>query len=148
MNKNERMECINLLYDMYPLSRKLVLDTFDLKSYTLTRTQQIILLALALNKTLTMSQLAERINTSNEQATRAVAQLVDVGFIERTHDVKNRRIVLINLTDKAIEFMEAVKNNVMDKLLKKFELINDEEMENFKQSVLQIIDILKTVENC
>lgn len=147
MDRNERIECINMLYEMYPLSRKLVFDTFNLKDSVLTRTQQIILLALALSKTLTMSQLAKKINTSNEQATRAVAQLVSMEFVQRSHDVKNRRIIHINLTEKATKFMERTKNNIMDELLKKFERISDDEMLLFKQSAAKIISVLKITES-
>lgn len=147
MERKERIECINMLYEMYPLSRKLVFDTFNLKNSILTRTQQIILLALSLNKTLTMSQLAEKINTSNEQATRAVAQLVEMDFVERKQDTKNRRIINISLTDKAMNFLENTKNNIMDELLKKFERISDDEMLSFRQAVSQIINVLKIIEN-
>ncbi|MDE6149468.1 MAG: MarR family transcriptional regulator [Ruminococcus sp.] len=147
MNRKERIECINMLYEMYPLSRKLVFDTFNLKNSILTRTQQIILLALSLSKTLTMSQLAKKINTSNEQATRAVAQLVTMDFVERNQDTKNRRIIHISLTDKAMKFMENTKNNIMDELLIKFERIPDDEMLAFKQAVSQIINVLKITES-
>lgn len=147
MERKERIECINMLYEMYPLSRKLVFDTFNLKNSILTRTQQIILLALSLSKTLTMSQLAEKINTSNEQATRAVAQLVEMDFVERKQDTKNRRIINISLTDKAMNFLENTKNNIMDELLKKFERISDDEMLSFRQAVSQIINVLKIIEN-
>lgn len=147
MERKERIECINMLYEMYPLSRKLVFDTFNLKNSILTRTQQIILLALSLNKTLTMSQLAEKINTSNEQATRAVAQLVEMDFVERKQDTKNRRIINISLTEKAMNFLENTKNNIMDELLKKFERISDDEMLSFRQAVSQIINVLKIIEN-
>ena len=74
MVDNVRRECIMSMYEIYPLSRKLVFDTFDKKKYDITRTQQIIMLSLCIEGTLTMSQLASKINTSNEQATRAVAQ--------------------------------------------------------------------------
>ncbi len=147
MERKERIECINMLYEMYPLSRKLVFDTFNLKNSILTRTQQIILLALSLSKTLTMSQLAEKINTSNEQATRAVAQLVEMDFVERKQNAKNRRIINISLTDKAMNFLENTKNNIMDELLKKFERISDNEMLSFKQAVSQIINVLKIIES-
>lgn len=147
MERKERIECINMLYEMYPLSRKLVFDTFNLKNSILTRTQQIILLALSLSKTLTMSQLAEKINTSNEQATRAVAQLVEMDFVERKQNAKNRRIINISLTDKAMNFLENTKNNIMDELLKKFERISDNDMLSFKQAVSQIINVLKIIES-
>ena len=91
MVDNVRRECIMSMYEIYPLSRKLVFDTFDKKKYDITRTQQIIMLSLCIEGTLTMSQLASKINTSNEQATRAVAQLVDKGFVIRMQNPDNRR---------------------------------------------------------
>lgn len=87
MVDNVRRECIMSMYEIYPLSRKLVFDTFDKKKYDITRTQQIIMLSLCIEGTLTMSQLASKINTSNEQATRAVAQLVDKGFVIRMQNL-------------------------------------------------------------
>ena len=70
------------MYEIYPLSRKLVFDTFDKKKYDITRTQQIIMLSLCIEGTLTMSQLASKINTSNEQATRA-AELSTSGSLTK-----------------------------------------------------------------
>ena len=110
MVDNVRRECIMSMYEIYPLSRKLVFDTFDKKKYDITRTQQIIMLSLCIEGTLTMSQLASKINTSNEQATRAVAQLVDKGFVIRMQNPDNRRVINIRLTDEAMRFMEKMKN--------------------------------------
>ena len=56
MVDNVRRECIMSMYEIYPLSRKLVFDTFDKKKYDITRTQQIIMLSLCIEGTLTMSQ--------------------------------------------------------------------------------------------
>ena len=105
MVDNVRRECIMSMYEIYPLSRKLVFDTFDKKKYDITRTQQIIMLSLCIEGTLTMSQLASKINTSNEQATRAVAQLVDKGFVIRMQNPDNRRVINIRLTDEAMRFL-------------------------------------------
>ena len=134
------------MYELYPLCRKLVFDTFDKQKYGVTRTQQIILLALALEEKLTMSQLASKINTSNEQATRAVAQLVDKGFIERMQDNSNRRIINIRLTDKANEFIKKTKSEIMGDLLDQFNGVSDEDMEKFHDAIIQIVKILKKVE--
>lgn len=134
------------MYELYPLCRKLVLDTFDKKKDGVTKTQQIILLALAVEEKLTMSQLASKINTSNEQATRAVAQLVDRGFIERMQDASNRRIINIRLTDKAREFISLTKAEIMDDLLDQFNKVSDEDMEKFHDAIKQIIAVLKKAE--
>ena len=80
MVDNVRRECIMSMYEIYPLSRKLVFDTFDKKKYDITRTQQIIMLSLCIEGTLTMSQLASKINTSNEQAAKGLLLRFDSGF--------------------------------------------------------------------
>ena len=146
MNNKTRTDCISAMYELYPLCRKLVFDTFDKKKNNITRTQQIILLALAAEEKLTMSQLAAKINTSNEQATRAVAQLVDRGFIERLQDNSNRRVINIRLTEKAQEFISKTKAEILGDLLDRFNDVSDEDMESFQAAIEQLIRVLKKVQ--
>ena len=137
MVDNVRRECIMSMYEIYPLSRKLVFDTFDKKKYDITRTQQIIMLSLCIEGTLTMSQLASKINTSNEQATRAVAQLVDKGFVIRMQNPDNRRVINIRLTDEAMRFMEKMKNEILDDILGKFSGISDGDMKKMFDTTVE-----------
>jgi len=145
MEKQTREKCIAAMYEIYPLSRKLVFDTFDKKKYDITRTQQIIMLSLSVSGTLNMSQLAAKINTSNEQATRAVAQLVDRGFIVRIQNPGNRRVINIRLTEEAQIFLNKMKSEIMDDLINKFSEIPDEEMEKLYESLRQVSGVLKKV---
>lgn len=145
MTDKEREAYIESLYDVYPLSRKVVFDTFDKKKYGVTRTQQIILLALTVTKTLTMSQLASKINTSNEQATRAVAQLVDKGFIVRLPDPNNRRVIKIQLTDEAIDFVKNIKSEMREEFKTKFSVLTDDEMAEFCKATSTIVKTLKKI---
>lgn len=145
MENDVRTQCIMSMYEIYPLSRKLVFDTFDKKKYDITRTQQIIMLSLSVCGTLTMSQLASKINTSNEQATRAVAQLVDRGFIVRMQNPNNRRVINIKLTEEAQVFFNKMKNEILDDLISKFADISDEEMEKLSHSLEQVSSVLKKV---
>ena len=145
MVDNVRRECIMSMYEIYPLSRKLVFDAFDKKKYDITRTQQIIMLSLCIEGTLTMSQLASKINTSNEQATRAVAQLVDKGFVIRMQNPDNRRVINIRLTDEAMRFMEKMKNEILDDILGKFSSVSDSDMKKMKDALVFINSILKKV---
>jgi DNA-binding MarR family transcriptional regulator len=132
-------------YEIYPLSRKLVFDTFDQKKYHVTRTQQIVLLALSVSGQMNMTQLATRINTSNEQATRAAAQLADMGFIRREHQAGNRRVVIISLTPEAEDFMKKMKAEIRDDLLKRFANVSDEDMEKLYDALVQVSSVLKQV---
>ena len=124
---------------------KLVYDTFDKKNYNITRTQQIIMLSLSVSTTLTMSELAKKINTSNEQATRAVAQLVEKGFVVRSQNPANRRVINISLTESAREFIEKTKNNIKNDFLDMFSDISDDEMEKFYSALQTVESVLKKV---
>ncbi|MBQ8967975.1 MarR family transcriptional regulator [Ruminococcus sp.] len=145
MNDDTRAKCIMEFYKIYPLSRKLVFDTFDQKKYHVTRTQQIVLLLLSVSGQLNMSQLATRINTSNEQATRAVSQLVDMGFIRREHRPDNRRVVNITLTEEAEGFLKKMKAEIRDELLKRFAGVSDEDMEKLYEALIQVTAVLSQV---
>ena len=145
MENDIRTKCIMKFYEIYPLSRKIVFDTFDRKKYHLTRTQQIIILSLSVSKTLTMSHLAARINTSNEQATRAVSQLVDMGFVVREHDRENRRLVNISLTDKAEGLLKQMKSDIHDEMIKRFKEVSDDDMDKLYEALQQVSEILKKV---
>ena len=108
MEKHKRPKCGGNLLSLFHKLRGTVFQAFDESEIHTTRTQQMILSAMESGKTLNMSELAKLINTSNEQATRAVSQLVSMGFIERSQNEVNHRVVNIRLTDKARKFMEKI----------------------------------------
>ncbi len=108
MNKQLFNKYSTAVFKTYPLFRQTVYEAFDRQENKLTRTQQIILISLSNAGTLSMSQLAQSINTSNEQATRAVSQLVKSGFIQRHHDDNNRRVVIISLNERSRNYMSNV----------------------------------------
>ena len=112
MVDNVRRECIMSMYEIYPLSRKLVFDTFDKKKYDITR---------------------------------AVAQLVDKGFVIRMQNPDNRRVINIRLTDEAMRFMEKMKNEILDDILGKFSSVSDSDMKKMKDALVFINSILKKV---
>lgn len=109
MKKKAIAECSEAVFGVYPELRRMVMEAFDRQEVKLTRTQQIILITMANTGVLSMSALAKRINTSNEQATRAVSQIIQLGFMERFQNETNHRIVNIRLTDSAFEYLAGVK---------------------------------------
>lgn len=97
------------IFKLFPLFRKVVYSAFDDHPERITKTQQTILITMRYSGTMSMSQLARRINSSNEQATRAVSQLVQRGFVERSQNEHNHRVVNVSLTDKAEEYLDEVE---------------------------------------
>ncbi|MGN1133805.1 MAG: MarR family winged helix-turn-helix transcriptional regulator [Oscillospiraceae bacterium] len=142
---NIRNECVNLLYEIYPYSRKVIIDVFEKFKMDFTKTQQLIIMVLAEHETLSMSQLAEKISTSNEQATRAVAQLVENGYVVRKQNKNNRRIVNISLTELALKQVELLKQEIIDNLFETLDLVSDEEMQEFYNALNCISKVFKKI---
>ena len=87
------------------LLQSVVLSCVDRKRFQFTRTQQSILTVLSMEGETTMKQIAKYIVSSQEQATRAVAPLVDAGYVERRTDPTNRTRVYIRLTDEGRDLL-------------------------------------------
>ncbi|MBQ9045114.1 MAG: MarR family transcriptional regulator [Oscillospiraceae bacterium] len=87
------------VFSLMTLLSRLVLTPRAHKDYGCTRMQLAVLSALALRGLLNMSQIAEFIGASKEQATRAVAPMVEAGYVERSVPEENRTHVDIRLTD-------------------------------------------------
>lgn len=149
-NKNfadkARKECIAYLFDLYPRERKLIYKSFDQLQPSLTRTQQIIVLTLSLNGMLSMSELAARISTSNEQATRAVSQLVDKGYIERKQNRYNRRVVNIQLTEQGESYVKKAKKACESAATEKFSMLSEEELQELSAAMESMSRLLDKVD--
>jgi len=134
------------LLTLLPLINKTVFTASSPKDLGYTKTQYIIFTTLYTCENLTMSQVASYISSSKEQATRAVAPLVDDGLIERYVDPENRTKIHIRLTEKGMDFMAHHKKiffkNVQE-LLK--EHLSDDEIIELKQAVEVIIQLLSKV---
>ncbi len=108
MKQEYRDDDIRLLA-LLPLINRTILTASRIREFGYTKTQLTIFAALTLRESLTMSQVSGYISSSKEQATRAVAPLVDEGLVERFVDPENRTHIHIRLTAKGNEFMEVCR---------------------------------------
>lgn len=137
---------ISALLEMMPMYHKLVLDKLEKKAVHITRSQFFILLALMSNDMLNMTQIAAYIASSKEQATRAVAPLVDVGYVERFHDEHNRKLVLIHLTPAGRAYLHETKEQLRQSLEQKFEKLPPQEQADLTLALQTILRILKKMQ--
>ena len=118
---------ISLLKAM-TLLQSVVLSCVDRKRFQFTRTQQSILTVLSMEGEMTMKQIAKYIVSSQEQATRAVAPLVDAGYVERRTDPTNRTRVYIRLTDEGRDLLTMYWGFITENLSGKLDAsLSDEE---------------------
>ena len=136
------------LLALLPLISKTVISASSLRESGYTKSQFMIISALSLQDNLTMGQVAGYISSSKEQATRAVAPLVEHGLVERYVDPENRTKIHIRLTEKGMDYVEQSNRRFVKNLHRTMkEKITPEEMLELKQCVETMIQILSKVEN-
>jgi DNA-binding MarR family transcriptional regulator len=77
-----------------------------------------ILSALFEYSSLTMKDLAKKINKDKSTVTALVNKLLNLGYIERTRDIEDSRIVYITLTEKG-ENLKGDFKEISDKLIER-----------------------------
>ena len=140
------MNDVSALFEIFPICQKFLLNTIDIPSMDLTKTQILILFALSGGRSLNMSQLSSYLASSKEQATRAVSPLVKDEYVTRFRSEENRKLVYVKLTEKGIQLILQEKVLVKEYLSKRFESLSKEDQELFHQSLSNILTILKKME--
>ena len=133
------MNDVSALFEIFPICQKFLLNTIDIPSMDLTKTQILILFALSGGRSLNMS-------SSKEQATRAVSPLVKDEYVTRFRSDENRKMVYVKLTEKGNQLILQEKALVKEYLSKRFESLSKEDQELFHQSLSNILTILKKME--
>lgn len=137
-----KAKCIVKLCEMYPLYRKAICDFFEKEEFRFTKTQQMIVMTLWLYKSMSLTQLASQISTSNEQATRAVGQLVKGGYVTKTRNEKNRRVADIKLTEKTEQIIVQTQEKIVKKVPKGLDQFNEEDARELYDSLAKVEEIL------
>lgn len=131
------------LLSLLPLLYKQILNSSGHKEYGITKSQLFILLSLSLHGTLNMTQIAKYISSSKEQATRAVAGLVEDDFVERLHDEENRTKIYIRLTKRGERLLEKWRTDHIAQLHASLdERLTAEEQEKLREAAKTLTQLL------
>ena len=134
------------LLKLMPMIQKVILSCWDREKYPYTKSQLTLIMALLHKDSLTMKEAASYISSSKEQATRAVAPLVDKGLMERYTDPANRNYVHIQLTDTGRMLVQEMLDGLYDNINKLLDqAISNEEKLALRDSLTESIRILNKV---
>lgn len=134
------------LFRLMPMIQKLTFACWDKEKYPYTRSQLTLIMALLQKDSMTMKEAASYISSSKEQATRAVAPLVESGLLERYTDPANRNYVHIQLTEPGLQLVREMLTDFYDSintLLNRS--ITPEERQKLRHSMTESIEILQKV---
>ena len=136
------------LLRLLPLTQRLFSLTELRRHYGLTKSQITILIALYYRDTVTMSRIAEYIASSKEQATRAVAGMVENGLVERWENSENRTRVYVRLTETGRTYLEKCRDELHTQLREKVDAaLSPEEKEQLRASLETVVTLLSKVQD-
>ena len=147
MTDQQLERALSSVFELFPLYRKMFLNSLMDLENELTRTQIFVLMALVSHSKITMSQTALLLASSKEQATRVVAPLVELGFVERIFDCANRRAVYIQLSDEGRAHILNLKKQMVKHFVLDNDVLTKSEMETLDKSIANVVKIFKKIED-
>ncbi len=97
-----------------------------------------IIFSLLNNEKLTMKEIAEKIEKDKSTVTALVNKLIKQGYVEKTKDTLDNRVVFVTLTEKG-KSLEFMFNKISEELISKvYEGISENEKEELLKTLIKI----------
>lgn len=128
-------EIVELIFDYYPRVRKSFRNLVSIKDVPISMTQLTALNILDKHDSMSMTELANDLNMSNQQLTKVVDVLVGFDMAERCVDPNNRRKICAKVTAHGKETLNSLKKEVDRKLSFVLHKTTDEELDKLYDSI-------------
>ena len=96
--------------------RKVIFNPEVNAQFAIGRKQLSTLTALNDNGQLNMTNLAKEVGVSNQQLTKIVDVLVQRDLVQRGYNPNNRRVVLVQLTEKGTDYVEKMTDTIIESI--------------------------------
>jgi DNA-binding MarR family transcriptional regulator len=93
----------------------------------------------------TMSTLAHNLHISRPNLTPIIDKLLEDGYVERNANTKDRRILLISLSEKGWKFLEEMNKMVIENFKERIKSLSDEEIVVLNESAKHFLEIMKKI---
>ena len=139
MEENERNEQIGdlaeaMMKSVPTLLRRLIRKDEKVDGTNLAFPKIGILMTLVREGPLPLSVIADRHSYSRQNLTTLTDQLEADGLVKRSPDVKDRRVINLDLTDAGIRYVAEKKRLTKDRLVRELENMDDADIEALHHS--------------
>lgn len=93
----------------------------------------------------TMSEIAQHLSISKSNLTPIIDKLLHEGFVKRSENPKDRRTVLIEVTELAIDHFEYHKQLIKDRLASRIQHLSSEDLQTLHESILMVLPLLDKI---
>lgn len=94
------------------------------------------------NETMTMSEIGQRIHMSKQQMTKIINRLVEHDFVTRVYDPQNRRVIKVQITEKALAYIKHFSNKNTECFQPLLNSMDEKDLNDFKQAIDTLTRIL------
>ncbi len=101
------------------------------------------LVSLAIAGPATVSELAERMDMSLAHASLVVGDLAGAGLVDRDHDERDRRRIIVSLSDAAKPAVAQMRNRHGPALARFLSELDDDEAEHFIDHLSRLVACLR-----
>lgn len=91
---------------------------------------------------MSMTELTQFMRMPKQQMTKLVSRLVESGFVRRTYDAADRRVIRLSVTDKAEEYIAKYLTEDAGYFRKLMEAMTEEDLGEFRGAVETLIRVL------
>lgn len=95
------------------------------------------------NNSCPISQIAKSLNISKSNMTPIIDKLISYDLVKRFNDLNDRRIIRVELTPKALEIFNDIKNILSDNLCNKLSVLSDDDIKLLSSSINNLSAIIK-----
>lgn len=142
MNDAQKLQVTSSLMKLFPNYNQHLHMLLSINNLDLTKTQLKAILIIANEQTMSMSELADHMCISREQATRVINPLADRRLIHREIHPGNRRQIDIRLSTQGITCLEDMKATYSELLFSSLDRLEPEELQKFLDAVDVVIHTL------
>ena len=90
-----------------------------------------------------ISQIADNLGISKSNMTPIIDNLISYGLVNRYPDSRDRRILRVELTDKACKLLDSFRIAICNSFVEKISPLSDDEVVMLNDSISNLITILK-----
>lgn len=133
----------SLLYATFPKTKYFSSTYFgDLCGVGLRPSQNMIIALLDESKECSMSELAETLTIAKANMTTLVDPLVERGYVNREPGKKDRRVILISLTEKGQKYLDDCKMITYNRLSERLSTMPKDDLEELEGAIQSLHRLL------
>ena len=133
----------NLYILLLSLNRHLFNPDAMCKNLTLPPSHVKILLYLVHAGPTAISKVAKHLHISKPNMTPIIDKLVNDGLVIRSLSTTDRRVIVLESTDKAKDYLHQVEKNIKNSINEKISTLNEDDIKKLSNAIIDMLDIIK-----